>query len=73
MCLACEQEDLYFLYLERIEQARRAARGEQAKPNAGWMWGNAAPAASSAVPAAAAPAPAPRGTTAFVCDAPDGE
>jgi hypothetical protein len=38
MCLMCEQEDLYFLYLERVEQARRAARGEGAPANANWLW-----------------------------------
>jgi hypothetical protein len=72
MCLACEQEDLYFLYLERLEQARRAAFGENRAPNPNWMW----PGASANEPA---PAPdhepkAPGKTAAknaFVCDTPE--
>ena len=53
MCFACEQEDLYFLYLERLEQARRAAFGEQRAPNPNWMW-------SGAPAPEVAPAPAQR-------------
>ena len=68
MCLACEQEDLYFLYLERLKQARRAAFGEQRAPNPNWMWAGA----SAAAPAAA-PAPRVEPKSAFVCDTPDGE
>jgi hypothetical protein len=66
MCLACEQEDLYFLYLERLEQARRAAFGEKPAANPNWMWG-------SAPAPAAAPAEASRATpkSAFVCDTPE--
>jgi hypothetical protein len=60
MCLMCEQEDLYFLYLERVEQARRAARGEGSPANANWLWPTVAAAASPAathVPAKPVPDP----------------
>jgi len=67
MCLMCEQEDLYFLYLERLDQARRAARGEASPPNANWLW----PSAATAAPPAARPKAV--ANPAFVCDAPDGE
>jgi hypothetical protein len=69
MCLACEQEDLYFLYLERLEQARRAAFGENRAPDPNWMWS-----AASETPA---PQAEPKGTAkpaarnAFVCDTPE--
>jgi len=71
MCFACEQEDLYFLYLERFEQARRAAFGEHRAPNPNWMWSGAN---ASETPA---PRPEPKGaaksaaTSAFVCDTPE--
>jgi hypothetical protein len=65
MCLACEQEDLYFLYLERLEQARKAARGEQAPPDPNWMWPGAA------APGVAAQAPRAEAKAAFVCDTPE--
>jgi hypothetical protein len=73
MCLMCEQEDLYFLYLARIEQARRAARGEQAQPNPHWMWPGAAGAQAAPAPTADAAQPAPRAAeeSAFVCDTPE--
>jgi len=64
MCLACEEEDRYFLYLEMIERARRAARGEKATPNAAWLW-----------PTFVKPAPAPattrRRAATFICDTPE--
>jgi hypothetical protein len=72
MCLACEQEDLYFLYLERLEQARRAAFGENRAPNPSWMWS-----AASASEPAPAPQAEPNSTAkpaarnAFVCDTPE--
>jgi hypothetical protein len=64
MCLMCEEQDLYFLYLERVEQARRIARGEIVEPNPGWLWPTAA---RSEAPAA----PEPVAKPGFVCDAPE--
>jgi len=67
MCLICEEEDLYFLYLERLEWAQKAARGEGATPDANWLW--------SALPRPGTPA-TPRdrksddGKPRFICDAP---
>jgi hypothetical protein len=72
MCFACEQEDLYFLYLERLEQARQAAFGENRAPNPNWMWAGA-----SANAAALTPDAEPKATrktaarNAFVCDTPE--
>jgi hypothetical protein len=68
MCLICEEEDLYFLYLERLERARKAARGEAAPPNANWLWPTLAPSA----PAKAAEGAKPGGESPrFTCDAPE--
>ena len=66
MCLMCEEEDLYFLYLERLEQARKAARGDVAPPDPGWLWPSLAQPAAAA---AAEPAVQPR--SGFICDAPE--
>jgi hypothetical protein len=38
MCLMCEGEDLYLLYLERRERAQKAARNQSAPPNPNWLW-----------------------------------
>jgi hypothetical protein len=67
MCVLCQEEDLYFLYLEQMEREAKAARGETSAPSANWMWPNLAPRETIA-PAAAKPA-----ASAFVCDAPDSE
>jgi hypothetical protein len=70
MCLMCQEEDLYFLYLERMEREKRAARGEISPPDANWLWRTA----SAGEPAAAKPASdAPRGDSRFSCDAPEPE
>ena len=66
MCLMCEEEDLYFLYLERLEAARKAARGETLSPNPSWLWPHFAESASAA---ASEPAAKPRSD--FICDAPE--
>jgi hypothetical protein len=63
----CEEEDLYFLYLERLEQACKAARGETASANPHWLW-PAHPAAAAVQPATASKPRAEK--PAFVCDAP---
>ena len=78
MCLLCQEEDLYFLYLEQMEREAKAARGEaEAAPQANWMWPSFA---RSEVPddAVTVPRPAETGAaaatkSAFVCDDPDGE
>jgi hypothetical protein len=64
MCLMCEEEDLYFLYLERLEAARKAARGETAPPNPSWLWPSLAHDAS-------APEPTAKPRPGFICDAPE--
>jgi hypothetical protein len=66
MCLMCEEEDPYFLYLERLEAARKAARGETTQPNPGWLWPSFTQAAS-----AGAPQPAAKPRSDFICDAPE--
>ena len=64
----CQEEDLYFLYLERIEREKRAARGETAPPDANWLWRMPGPGPS---PDAASAAP---GTgSRFACDTPEPE
>ena len=77
MCLMCEEEDLYFLYLEQRERAEKAARGETAPPDPNWLWPSFAT-AQSAGPAPASfgrnealRAPLPRKQPTFVCDTPD--
>ena len=68
MCLMCQEEDLYFLYLERMEREKRAARGEISPPDAKWLW------RAAGEPAAAkAASDAPRGDSRFSCDAPEPE
>ena len=74
MCLLCQEEDLYFLYLEQMERAVKAARGEaEAAPQANWMWPNFAQADTSAAPKPAQAGGAATPQSAFVCDAPDSE
>jgi hypothetical protein len=77
MCLMCQEEDLYFLYLEQMEREAKAARGEVATTQANWMWPSFAKSDAISVPAdPAAPAKtnAPAATpSAFVCDDPDSE
>jgi hypothetical protein len=72
MCLMCEEQELYDLYLEQLERARLAALGETRAPDANWMWpGFAQPAGAPAPQPAAAETPAPRtNKSAFVCDTP---
>jgi hypothetical protein len=62
MCVMCEEEDRYFLYLEQLERAQKAARGETAPPNPNWLWPTFA--------ATAEPPAKPRKQPTFVCDAP---
>jgi hypothetical protein len=81
MCLMCEEEDLYFLYLEQRERAEKLARGETSSPDPGWLWPAfvaagaplAAPArlAAPAPPAESSEAAKPRAPSAFVCDTPE--
>jgi hypothetical protein len=66
MCLMCEEEDLYFLYLERLDRAQMAARGETSPPDPNWLW----PTLVAAQTAAPEPATAPRPRPNFVCDTP---
>ena len=77
MCLMCEEEDLYFLYLEQRERAQKLARGETSPPDPGWLWPSfvaasaplTAPAPNASAPAAANEPAKPK--TPFVCDAPE--
>jgi hypothetical protein len=76
MCLLCQEEDLYFLYLEQMEREAKAARGDAAPAQANWMWpsfakGEGADAIS--VPPSAGTGAGPAPASAFVCDDPDSE
>jgi hypothetical protein len=75
MCLICEEEDLYFLYLEQRERAEKAARGETSPPDPNWLWPSYATAQSAApgnlAPNEALATPLPRKQPGFVCDTPD--
>jgi hypothetical protein len=71
MCLMCQEEDLYFLYLERIEREKKAARGETSPPDAGWLWRTPGPAQPSR--AADATGAEPPADTRFTCDMPERE
>jgi hypothetical protein len=67
MCLMCEQEDLYFLYLERLEQEKKRAQGLASPPDANWLW----PSLAAQPDAPLAPAGQRRETkSGFICDAP---
>jgi len=68
MCLMCEEEDLYFLYLEQRERAQRLARGETVPPDPGWLWPSFVNAPSPAAPDQPAE---PRAQSTFVCDTPE--
>ena len=63
MCLMCEEQELYDLYLEQLERAQKAARGEASAPNANGMWPSFAPPGEPARTAAA-------DKPAFICDTP---
>ena len=71
MCLMCEEEDLYFLYLERMEREKRLARGEVSPPDANWLWRPSSPAQPSAT--ADEGRTPPRSNPQFSCDAPEPE
>jgi hypothetical protein len=69
MCVLCQEEDLYFLYLERQAQAEKAARGETPPASASWLWPSFVQGGADTAPADAAK----RKPSAFICDAPDSE
>ena len=73
MCLLCQEEDLYFLYLERQAQAERAARGETAPASANWLWPAFVQNGAKRAPAAAARDKTTDKRSAFTCDEPEGE
>ena len=80
MCLLCQEEDLYFLYLEQVAREAKAARGETDPAQSNWMWPSfAKPDATRDVITAPARTDAPDSakksaqTSAFVCDDPDSE
>ena len=69
MCLMCQEEDLYFLYLEQRERERQRERGDTNAANPNWLWpsfvtppANTAASAPAAAPERVAPKPA------FTCD-----
>jgi hypothetical protein len=71
MCLMCQEEDLYFLYLERLEQERRRAEGEKAPANPNWLWPSLAQAQPvDPDPAYVARPPRAAAAPTFICDAP---
>jgi hypothetical protein len=69
MCLMCQEEDLYFLYLEQRERERQRERGETNAANPNWLWPSfvAAPANTAASPEDVAPERAAP-TRTFTCD-----
>jgi hypothetical protein len=69
MCLMCEEEDLYFLYLEQRERERQRERGETNPANPNWLWPNFVTApATTAAPAQDATPERVAATPAFTCD-----
>jgi hypothetical protein len=73
MCLMCQEEDLYFLYLEQRERERQRARGETNAANPNWLWPSfvTMPAETSAPVEASGQRATPeraRATPAFICD-----
>jgi hypothetical protein len=78
MCLMCEQEDLYFLYLEQREQAEKRARREISPPDPNWLWPAFVATPSRLEPEqlakperAVEPPEATKTHPTFVCDAPE--
>jgi hypothetical protein len=80
MCLMCEQEDLYFLYLEQRERAEKRSRREISPPDPNWLWPAFVAMPSRKVPARSAEpkraveppeATKPRPDPTFVCDEPE--
>jgi hypothetical protein len=67
MCLMCEEEDRYFLYLEQLERARQAARGARPPADAGWLW----PTFQQPSAAPATREPARKTSNSFICDTPE--
>jgi hypothetical protein len=82
MCLMCEQEDLYFLYLEQRERAEKRARRETSPPDPNWLWPTFVATLSRPAPVPARPAEPARAVKppdatkphldpTFLCDAPE--
>ena len=67
MCLMCEEQELYDLYLEQLERARKATLGETPAPNANWMWPSVAQPAEPVSTSKEAPG---ADKPAFICDTP---
>jgi hypothetical protein len=65
MCMACEEMDLYYRYLDAIEEAKRLAQPWQCEVTV-------FPQGENAAPPTAAPAPTPAtGPSQFKCDEPE--
>jgi len=65
MCMACEEMDMYYRYLDAIEEAKRLAQPWECEVTV-------FPQADDATPPAATPAPkAERGLSPFKCDEPE--
>lgn len=71
MCLMCEEEDLYFLYLEQRERAQREARGETTPANANWLWPSFVTAPTAQAPDAQRAPARPLRKSEFACDTPE--
>jgi hypothetical protein len=70
MCLMCQEEDLYFLYLEQRERAQQRERGETAPADPNWLWPSFVTASASAIPVSQAPPErAADRKSGFTCDA----
>jgi hypothetical protein len=65
MCMACEEMDIYYRYLDAIEEAKRRAQPWQCEVTV-FPQDAAQPAAE-----AAAPKPQPQPQSAFKCDEPE--
>jgi len=70
MCLICEQEDLYFLYLARLERAQQAARGKTSPADPNWLWPDLVASASADAAAETAAPRRPDAKPGFACDSP---
>jgi hypothetical protein len=70
MCMACEEMQLFYAYLDQVEEAKRKAQPWECEVTV-IPQGDAAPATAPATPQAASAVPAKDIKSGFSCDEPE--